>query len=279
MIPTRHEQTLVALEAYREIQEELRQAGAFDGGPFATLPEAPFVPGQPGLAQILHDLGPLPRQTLFFGMAGDGLPVLFDLSDPEEGCGRGPVLVTAEANCGTTALLGSLALSIDLASGTDDVQFGVVTGQLEAWERVEAAPSSLGVWPASHPSAGGFLSQLASWAEHLRPGRSRIVLLVDGLDLLAEAGPQVQHDLRYLLMYGPERGIWPVASVEAGRAPGLSTWLNYFPVRIFGRIRQPRLARALSGDPDVCLERLVPGVDFLLQRRSGWLPFQVPPSE
>jgi DNA segregation ATPase FtsK/SpoIIIE-like protein len=177
------DQFLLAIQAYHEIQAELRQE--------QTL--------QPALSEIsdknpsLSQAVTLPGGSLLLGMAEDGFPVLLDLYDPAPG----PLLVAGDGGSGKTAFLQSLARLSGLQD-PGDISFGVLTPFPEEWNALETLPHCLGVWPAYHPSAQSFLSQLVSWAETLPKTRQAIVLLFDGLDLLTGSGVQYQHDLRWL---------------------------------------------------------------------------------
>jgi hypothetical protein len=45
---------------------------------------------------------------------------------------------------------------------------------------------------------------------------------------------------------------------------------------IFGFIRQPNLAEALTGETNTDLQSLFPGVQFSLRKPEGWLKFWIP---
>ena len=85
------------------------------------------------LEAVLSEIGPLPRQALFLGMAEDGLPVLLNLHDPNPG----PMLVIGDAGAGKTAFLQSIARSLVHTHEENDVQFGVVTAHTAEWEQFE----------------------------------------------------------------------------------------------------------------------------------------------
>jgi len=45
-------------------------------------------------------------------------------------------------------------------------------------------------------------------------------------------------NLYWLLLRGPARRVWPVATVNAGRASQVEVWLEAFRTRVFGRIEE-----------------------------------------
>ncbi len=222
----------------------------------------------------LDQVASLPGGSLLLGMAEDGLPLLLDLYDPTPG----PLLVAGDGGSGKTAFLRSLALASDLQN-PGEIQFGVLTPFPEEWAALETLPNCLGIWPAYHLAARNFLSQLVSWADVLPKSRQVVLILFDGLDLLAASGFQVQHDLRWLLMYGPERQVWPVVTVNPGRLTRLENWLDYFQTRILGQVKRLQTARLLVSDPDIDLAALLPGRQFGLSRPEGWLKFCLPTAQ
>jgi hypothetical protein len=249
------DQFLMALQAYQEIQAELRK------------PEETAVFVAPDLAQA----EPLPQGSLLLGLAENSQPLSIDLYDPA----TGPLLVAGEGGCGKTAFLQALANASDLQP---DFQFGVITPFPEEWHIQEALPGCLGVWPAYHSSAGQFLEQLVSWAEVLPDTRQAILLFVDSLEVMTLDSPARQA-LRWLLAHGPESQVWPVVTVNPGRMARLGSMLEYFQTRILGYTRRVNAARLLTNDSQVNLASLVPGLQFYLSEPQGCLRFWIPPTE
>ena len=262
---TSTDQFMLALQAYQEIQAELRQEEGL--GPLVPdgSASAPSSPSQPA---------GLPAGSVLLGLAEDGLPLLLSLYDPAPG----PLLVAGDGGSGKTAFLQSLA-RLSNAQDPGDIQFGVVTPFPEEWTTLEGAPNSLGVWPAHHPSAQTFLAQLVGWADALPKTRQAVLLLIDGFDLLADMDQYMRRDLRWLFLKGPEHQIWPVVSVNPSRLNHMQHWLEYFHTRVLGKVKHAHAARLLVEDPDVDLAGLLPGVQFGLYQPGQWLKFWLPPLE
>jgi hypothetical protein len=258
------DQFLLALQAYQEIQAELRRE------------ELPLV--KPSKVDEAKDSANLkassPGEGLLLGMAEDGLPLLLDLYDPAPG----PLLVAGDGGSGKTALLKYLAHASSLPN-PGDIQFGVLTPFPEEWTALETLPACLGIWPAYHPSAPAFLSQLVSWAQTLASTRQAILLLFDGFDLVTGSGFQSQHDFRWLLMYGPERHVWPVITVNPSRLTHSQKWLDYFHTRVLGQVKHAHNARSLVDDLQINLGDLLPGKQFGLLQSGNWMKFWLPPLE
>ena len=258
------DQFLLALNAYQEIQAELRQE---DGDqPLPVSPDAASTDSPKSQSASL------PGGSLLLGMAEDGLPVLLDLYDSAPG----PLLVAGDGGSGKTAFLQSLARTSGLQD-PGDIQFGVVTPFPEEWAAVESLPHCLGVWPAYHPSAQVFLGQLVHWAEALPETCQAILLLFDGFNLLSGSDFQFLQDLRWLLLYGPEHQVWPVVTVNPARLTHLRSWLDYFHTRVLGRVKHAHNARLLTEDPNATLSDLLPGTQFGMSQPGSWLKFWLPP--
>jgi len=252
----------LALRAFLELQPELEQAGR---------PAVSF-PVQPSLRDVLEQFTPLPADALFIGVAEDGLPVLLNLSDPAPG----PILVTSDSGCGKTNLLRLLAHTTDILQDPGDLQFGVITAFPDEWSSLENSPNSLGIWPVFHETASELLSMLVSWAGRYRRGRQVVLLLLDDLSRVTGMDAGATEDLTWLLLNGPGRGIWPVATLNSSAVADLSSWTRYFRTRIFGHVGQSQLAGASTGNPECDLESLFPGIQFTLQRQRDWLDFWIP---
>ncbi len=267
---TTSNQFLIALQAYQEILAELHQ----EGQPLPPT-KLSLSGSRPKTDTPVSRSDGLPSGSLLLGMAEDGMPLLLDLYDPQPG----PLLVAGDGGCGKTVFLQSLARATDLQN-PGDIQFGVLTPFPEEWNSLETAPQCLGIWPAYHPSAFAFLSHLMSWAQVLAGTRQALILLFDGFDLMTSAEMQSIHDLRWLLMYGPERHIWPVLSINPARFAHLHTWLDYFHTRVLGRVNHIHNARLLVEDPQKAnLGGLLPGRQFCLSQPGSWLNFWLPPLE
>ena len=89
------------------------------------------------------------------------------------------------------------------------------------------------------------MRRLADWAEALPGTRQAILLLFDGFDLLSGRDFQSLHDLRWLLLYGPEHQVWPVVTVNPARLTRLDSWLDYFHTRLLGHVKNNHHARCL----------------------------------
>jgi hypothetical protein len=257
---TSNRQFSLALEALAELKMET-----------STRPTQP-VPAAPILSEVLTELGPLPREALFLGIAADGLPVLLNLHDPLPG----PILVTGASGSGKTVFLQTVARAVTQTHKPEDVQFGVITPHPEEWESMEITSHQAGLFSAHKTETQDFLLSLASWAHSNKNTRQTVLLLIDDLEAIASLDFDALQNLRWLLLRGPSRRVWPIITMNAERYGQVLSWIPNFRTRIFGRIENEHVAAALGGDKPSALDQLQAGIQFSLRENESWLRFWLP---
>ncbi len=249
----------LALKALREIQQDEQR----EQSPGQTL--------FPGLKDVLKQLGNIPPDALLFGIASDGLPLLLNLHNARPG----PLLALADQGSGKTLFLQLLARAATRLLSPDRVRYAVLTDFPDEWDGFQSEPHCLGIYPAYHSTALDLLYDLACQTE-AGPAGTSTILLFDGLDSALRMDPTGQENLRYLLEYGPQAGIWPMVSLNAASAAQLPDWLSLFRTRVYGRIVSPALADELTPIPGAGLNTLFPGAQFCMRQKSHWLRFWLP---
>src|SRR4030095_1862244 len=96
----------------------------------ASAPQSQPVPAAPTMSGVLSEIGSLPREGLFLGIASDGLPVLLNLHDSAPG----PIVIIADPSAGKTAFLRMIASAVQQTHHSEHVQFGVITNRPEEWD-------------------------------------------------------------------------------------------------------------------------------------------------
>jgi len=230
------------------------------------------VPVAPSLSTVLAEMGPLPHQALFLGVASDGLPVLLNLHDPHPG----PVLVAGDAGSGKTVFLQTIVHSVAQTHSSDDLQLGVITSHPDEWESVETTPHRVGIFDTQEKSAQDLISSLAAWAHTNKDAHQSVLLLIDDLASIASHEFDALQNFRWLLLRGPARRVWPIITLDVARREEVASWLEIFRTRIFGHSEDALMAAKLGADTTSALDQLVAGIQFSLRENENWLRFWLP---
>jgi len=225
----------------------------------------------PPLHEVLNEFGPMPPEALFLGVASDGLPVLLNLHDPVPG----PILVTGDAGTGKTTLLQTTALAAGMMHQPDQLQFGILTSHPDEWNGFEEIPNNVGIFPLSHQSTEDFILSLASWAHGNKTSRQSILLLIDDLEVIAKLDFEARQNLRWLLLRGPARRVWPIITINPNRMAETGAWLEAFHTRVYGSIQNIHLARQMDAH-NAELDSLNIGTQFAMREGDHWLRFWIP---
>ncbi len=134
----------------------------------------------------------------------------------------------------------------------------------------------VGVFSADHKSSQDLLISLASWAHENKNARQSVLLLIDDLEAIAKLDFDTLQNFRWLLLRGTSRRVWPIVTMNAERFGQVLSWIPNFRTRVFGRIENERIARALGGDETSALETLEAGIQFSLRENGSWLRFWLP---
>ena len=251
------------MEAYTELIPEIEHAH-----------QSKLMPAQPTLSRVLADFGPMPEEALFLGVAADELPVLLNLHDPIPG----PLLIVGDPGAGKTALLQTIANAAGQMHQPEKLQFGTLTNHPDEWNGFEDIPNNVGIFPIQQKSSEDFILSLASWAHGNKSSRQSVLLLLDDLEAINNMDESVVHDLRWLLLRGPARRVWPIVTLSTQHVNEMEAWLEAFHTRIMGNIRNPSHLRTL-GAGQAGLAELESGTEFTLREGKRWLRFWIPASD
>jgi hypothetical protein len=254
------------LEAYTELQPEIETARQT-----ARAQRTKPVPALPSLSDVLTEFGPMPSEALFLGVASDGLPVLLNLHDPVPG----PLLIIGDMGAGKTAFLQNIAMAVGKMHQPDELQFGIVTSHPDEWSGLNGIPNNVGTFPIFAKSSEDFILSLASWAHGNKTSRQSVLLLLDDLEAASILDFDAIQNLRWLLLRGPARRVWPIITINPQHIQNLAPWLEAFRTRILGNVQDNGHVRRLDAE-SANLPSLINGSEFALREGENWLRFWIP---
>jgi hypothetical protein len=230
------------------------------------------VPGLPTLRAVIADISSLPPTALFLGLAEDGLPILLDLCDPIPG----PILVIADQASGKTALLKMIARAVELLHIPSDVQSCVISQYPDEWKKIQDSQSMVGIYATQENNTPELLQSLVTWAHNNKGEKQSLLLLIDDLEAATKLDQQAEQNLRWLLLRGPSRRVWPIVTINPSRAQDMEPWLDFFRTRVFGHTQDSQDSHFLANDPNKTFNDLTPGSQFTMREGDNWLKFWTP---
>ena len=248
------------LEAYTELKPEIE----------ATRQISP-VPALPSVSEVLAEFGPMPGEALFLGVASDGLPVLLNLHDPVPG----PLLIVGDSGSGKTALLQNIARAAERMHQPEELQFGVLTSRPDEWSGLKDIPNNVGIFPHYDRSSEDFILSLASWAHGNKTSSQSVLLLLDDLEAVSKLDFDAVQNLRWLLLRGPARRVWPIITLNSQHVENMTPWLEAFRTRILGNVQESQNMRQLDSE-QADLGSLMKGSEFAMREGNNWLRFWIP---
>ncbi len=249
------------LEALNELVPEIQAA---QRDPRSVLP---------GLSEVLAEFSPFPRTAIFLGLANDGLPVLLNLKDPLPG----PILITGDRDSGKTLLLQTIARAVTQTHQPEEVEYLVLTDSPAEWDGPQAVHCR-GVFSTDNPDINRVLASLSARAHENKGGPPFSLLLIDNLEALVKS-TNSNPDLRWLLLRGPARHIWPIVTLETESLVKVPSWLEAFRTRLFGHMESDRDASLISRLPDISFQILAAGYQFAMREGNAWIQFWIPNSD
>lgn len=264
-MPASNRQFSITLESDLELKDEV---SAFPAQP-KPFDQTQDKPASPSMSSILAEIGPLPGEALFLGVASDGLPVLLNLHDPVPG----PLLITGESGSGKTALLQSITRTLIQTHQPTDLQYGVITSCPDEWAEVEKAHHRVGIFSVDDQGAQDVMFSMATWAHENKFIHQSVLLIVDDLEAIAKLDFDALQNFRWLLARGPSRRVWPIVTMDAECYGQVLAWIPLFRTRIFGRIENEQAGSALGGDQASALSKLEAPNQFSLRENDSWIRF------
>jgi hypothetical protein len=224
---------------------------------------------------------PLPPRTAALGYCDNGLPMLFDLTDPR----TGPILVLGDSEAGKSNLVRVLLHSAIHFNTPEDFQFLLITSRPSEYtllsEPGKKSGHCLGSFGTYDQDAGKQIIRMASMAEerynYQRP-EPAVVIIFDDLRFAPGLDCDTRLNFEWLLKHGPPVQIWPVAVQTTQAALDMGRWTSQFRTRLIGNMPE-RAAHRLCMYNGLRSDQIMAGKQFGIHIHNTWLHFWVPANE
>jgi len=230
----------------------------------------------PTLAGLLEGLTEPSPYACLLGACEDGLPFLFDLTNPAPGA----LLVTGDAAGGKTRLLHSLLHSACRMNSPEQLNFNVVARQPDEYLDLNETEHCQSILPVEEPAVAHLIAELVDTVETRKrnhPQDPAMILVIDDLaTLISFLDEQTYARLYGLIRHGPRYQVWTLAALPAEQAAQLDPrFLSAFRTRLFGYMHDERLAQRLAGDDNLATRDLEQGRQLYVPYGGEWLRFWI----
>ncbi len=229
------------------------------------------------LSELIRLVPGAPKNTAILGQTTDGLPLLFNLTDPRPGS----LLVTDDRFGNKTALMQIIATSLAQLNRAEEVRFAVITALPEEWADLESRyPGHFMKIVANNAvEAEDLIYHLCDLVEARQNGMragTAYVLLFDGMEALANMDIDLKANFEWLVRCGASQKIWPVAAIDSNKILAANRYVELFHTRIVGSVNDPQLAARLL--PPRFHNNSIEDFPrtFTVRIHQHWLQFHIP---
>jgi len=221
---------------------------------------------------------PVPNRSILLGVCKDGLPFLMDLSDPTVGS----ILISGDSGCGKTHHLQVMIDSALRTNTSSELQILILTHNPHDWGYLQESKKYKKYLQGIHAwyddSVEKTIQTVTELAEGRRDGKSKgpkVMFFLDDINFIEDLSYEAQANLRWLLAYGAQSGVWLIATVKSNYVNYLSYWIEPFRTRIIGRIFSLNNAQilALRSDSQV---PFMEHSEFRVWSGTDWMTYRLP---
>ena len=230
------------------------------------------------LGKIIATMASAPRHSLLLGCCPDGLPFLLTLRDPA----LGSILVSGDKDCGKTHQLQVMADSAIRMNAPRALQIAVLTSHPDEWVLFQQDPQrkkhlqEISAWYGNR--AEELIKELTELTEARREGASAdtaVLLMMDDFNFIEDLSYEAQVNLHWLLSYGSQSGIWPIAAIKSCYAPVFPYWIEIFRTHIIGKTESKASNNGLTQQSCSQVHQLEPGF-FRVWTGKHWFTYNLP---
>lgn len=230
------------------------------------------------VGKILSTVRPFPVNTVLLGRCQDRLPLLMSLSDPE----MGAILVGGDAGCGKTHHLQVMVDSALRTHSPKNLQVAILTHKPDEWAFLERNPWQKKYLQVLHAwydrKVDQTVEEFVNLAEDRKMGQRSgpaVMLILDDFNFIEGLSLESQVGLRWLLAYGPQFNIWPIAAIKSGYSQQYRYWMEAFRSRIIGRVSNRENLAHLTLVPGSHMKTL-DASEFRVWGGGDWFTYRIP---
>jgi hypothetical protein len=264
----------LGIDIYHQLQSEIQprrsSLPALSHPDRSTSPEA--------FLNFFNHVQSIPPRTVILGECRDQIPLFLDLQDSD----LGSLLITADPDSGQSHQLELILASALFFNRKSEIRPVIISSQ-QNWYRTDPrfnrSQNPVKVIPWYDTDLGGEIQKLANLCDDRNSGRhagQTYLVLFDDFDQVNTLDYQTQMEIRWLVKYGPQAGIWPIVSGSPDFLCQVPFWTDLFRTRLLGRIDSPILADQLSIFPDSPVRRLGRGMEFATRFNQQWFIYRLP---
>jgi len=184
----------------------------------------------------LRDIGPLPEEAVFLGVAHDG-PVLMNVKDR-----RAPnILVWDRTPKQGLQILKVVSEYLLGRKSKTPIEFMVLTRFPEDWGQLNeygmgigGHTSCIGILPFYSDIADQAIASLSAWFHRRESSWKPFIVLIDGLENMQRVDDSTKMNLKYILMHGRSRNVYVIGTSKMKYKDEILFWSDSFQHEIFG---------------------------------------------
>ncbi len=227
---------------------------------------------------LLKSINSTQTPAVLLGECTDKRPFLIELGEPE----MSAILISGEKGSGKTHHLQVLADSALRLNSPNQLQIGVLTFKPFEWKSITNQDSfrkySQGVFAWYDSWAEICIQRLYDLAHARREGNqssASILLLLDNLNFIEEMSFEAQFNLRWLLEYGSQSGVWIAAAIKSELIGNHRFWTECFRTRIIGKSSSEAYSHSTIDQIGPRTSGLEPST-FRIKMRNRWMTYRLP---
>ncbi len=177
-------------------------------------------------ADIIDQIAQMNPTAIFLGADSEYGPVTVDIVENR----LGPIMISTGNKEDDRDLVKSIIQGIESTQEPDEVRYGILTPDKNKWPNYKSS-NFIRTFIYAENASEDFILSLASWA-HSNKSRQNIYIFLEDLKKAMDLDFDARQNLRWLLLRGPARGVFPIVSIDPKDFNEIGPWMDVFETRI-----------------------------------------------